>query len=132
MRILIVEASDSILKMIEALVSARGFEVAGANSGARAVEDAIANTPEIVVVDFSLPAPMDAAALCKRLREDADMKLIPIIAIGEAGDEAIRQRALESGATTYYTKPFSPISLLKEIDAIKAKLRSSGTEKVQQ
>jgi DNA-binding response OmpR family regulator len=132
MRILIVEDSDSILKMIEALVSGRGFEVACAKSGARAVEDAIVNAPEIVVVDFSLPGPVDAAELCKRLRDEADTRLVPIIAIGEAGDEAIKERALESGATTYYTKPFSPISLLKEIDAIKAKLRSSGTEKVQQ
>jgi DNA-binding response OmpR family regulator len=132
MRILIVEDSDSILKMIEALVSARGFEVAGAKSGARAVEDAMVNTPEIVVVDFGLPGPVNATELMKRLRAESETKQIPIIVIGDAGDEAIRQNALESGATTYYTKPFSPISLLKEIDAIKAKLRSSGTEKVQQ
>ena len=135
MRILIVEDSDSILKMIEALVSARGFEVAVAKNGSRAVEEALATTPDVVVVDFDLRGAMDAPDVCRRLRDEAATKNVPIIALCGAAadgsaDEAGRQRALEAGATTYYTKPFSPISLLKEIDAIKAKLRSSGTEKV--
>jgi DNA-binding response OmpR family regulator len=130
MRILIVEGSDSIMHMIEALVAARGFEVACANGGARAIEDALANTPDVVLLDLDLQGGVGAIEVCRKLRAQAETELIPIIALGASGDEAVRQSALEAGATTYYRKPFSPISLLKEIEAIKAKLRSSGTEKV--
>ena len=130
MRILIVEGSASIMHMIEALVTARGFEVACANSGARAVEDVLATTPDVVVLDLELPGAVSATDVCRRLRADVETQSIPIIALGAGGDESVRQIAIEAGATTYYKKPFSPISLLKEIDAIKAKLRSSGTEKV--
>ena len=131
MRILIVEGSDSIMHMIEALVAGRGLEVACANSGARAVEDALANAPDIVLVDLELPGGVGGVDVCRMLRSEAETAHIPIIVLGASGDEAVRQSALLAGATTYYRKPFSPISLLKEIDAIKAKLRSSGTEKVQ-
>ena len=131
MRILIIEGSDLIMHMIEALVAARGFVVACANGGARGVEDALANAPDIVLLDLDLPGGLGALDVCKKLRSEVETDSIPIIALGASGDEAVRQGALEAGATTYYRKPFSPISLLKEIDAIKAKLRSSGTEKIQ-
>ena len=96
-----------------------------------AVEDALANTPDIVLLDLDLPGSLGALDVCKKLRSTSETEIIPIIALGASADEAVRQSALESGATTYYRKPFSPISLLKEIDAIKAKLRSSGMEKIQ-
>jgi DNA-binding response OmpR family regulator len=124
MRILIVEDSDSILRMIEALVSARGYEVTGVTTGAKGLEEAFARTPDLVLLDVNLPGAFDGLEVCRRLRADAKTRDLPIIIISAMSTDEAKRAASEAGATAYYTKPFSPISLLKEIDAIK---RRSGT-----
>lgn len=122
MRILIVEDSDSILRMIEALVSARGFEVSTAQSGPKGVEEALAQTPDIVMLDINLPGAFDGLEVCRRLRATEATRETPIIIISALSDDETKREASEAGATTYYTKPFSPISLLKEIESLKAKI----------
>lgn len=121
MRILIVEDSDSICRMIEALVSARGYEVVSAASGAGGLELAFEKTPDVVLLDLNLPGSFDGYDVTRRIRENEVTKNVPVIIISAMTDEDSKRKALEAGASAYYTKPFSPISLLKEIDSIKAK-----------
>ena len=52
---------------------------------------------------------------------------MPIIIISALGDDDSKRRAHDAGATAYYTKPFSPIALLKELEALR--VRSSSTHK---
>ena len=56
----------------------------------------------------------------RRLRSDPSTRKIPILIISALDDPESRTRAAQAGATAYYTKPFSPIALLKEIDRLKA------------
>ena len=121
MRILIVEDSDSICRMIEALVSARGYEVVSAASGAGGLELAFEKTPDVVLLDLNLPGSFDGYDVTRRIRENELTKNVPVIIISAMTDEDSKRKALEAGASAYYTKPFSPISLLKEIDSFKAK-----------
>ena len=116
MRILVVEDSDTIRKMIETLVAARGHEVEGVPTGAKGVDAAIARTPDAILLDLMLPGSLDGFEVCRRLREAEATRAVPIIIISALSDEASKQRALEAGATAYYTKPFSPTALLKEIE----------------
>ena len=60
MRILIVEDSDSIRRMIDALLTARGHEVLAVSTGARGVDAALASGPDAVVLDLHLPGSFDA------------------------------------------------------------------------
>src|SRR5688572_869592 len=108
MRILIVEDSDSISRMIEALVAGRGHEVETAVSGARALELAFSTTPEVVLLDLNLPGSYDGYEVCRRLRADERTKTVPVVIISALDDSEAKQRALEAGANAYYTKPFSP------------------------
>lgn len=119
MRILIIEDADSIRRMIEALVSGRGHAVEAANSGARGVELAIANPPDLVLLDLNLPGTLDGFQVCEKLRSDATTKGVPIVIISALDDEDSKRRAQEVGANGYYTKPFSPMALLKEIEGRK-------------
>lgn len=121
MRILIIEDSDSICRMIEALVAARGYEVQSAPSGARGLELAFENTPDVVLADLNLPGSFDGFEVTRRIRENEATREVPVIIISAMSDDESRNKALEAGASAYYTKPFSPISLLKEIDALRAK-----------
>ncbi|MBL8610783.1 MAG: response regulator transcription factor [Myxococcales bacterium] len=127
MRILLVEDSDSILRMIEALVTARGYEVVGVGTGAKGLEEAFARTPDLVLLDVNLPGAFDGIEVCRRLRAEPTTRDVPIIIISAMSTDDAKRAAQEAGATAYYTKPFSPISLLKEIDSIR---RRSGTTPV--
>ena len=121
MRVLIVEDSDSICRMIEALVSARGFEVKSARTGARGLEEAFAWKPQVILLDINLPGSFDGLQVCTKLRADAATKETPIIIISAMNDDEVKRQAIASGANAFYEKPFSPLALLKEIEALAKK-----------
>jgi CheY-like chemotaxis protein len=126
MRILVVEDQDSIRRMIEALVSARGYKVTAVNSGTKAIDVASTDPPDMVLLDLMIPG-YDGFEVCERLRSDPATKRVPILVISAMDDPDARARATAAGATAYYTKPFSPIALLKEIDRLAAEsTKSSG------
>ena len=122
MRILVVEDQDSIRRMIEALVQARGYEVTAVASGTKAIDVAATEPPDLVLLDLMLPGQYDGFEVCRRLREDPSTRRVPVVIISALDDEQSRKRAADAGATAYYTKPFSPIALLKEIDRLKDEL----------
>ena len=118
MRILIIEDSDSIRYMIETLVSARGHEVEAVSTGAKGIQAALARRPDAVLLDLHMAGSFDGFDVCKKLRESDGTKTVPIIVISALTDPESKKRALEAGAKAYYTKPFSPTALLKEIESL--------------
>lgn len=120
MRILVVEDQDSIRRMIEALVQARGYQVTAVSSGAKAIDVALTDAPDMVLLDLNLPGQYDGFDVCQRLRNDDATRSVPVVIISAMDDDESRARATAAGATAYYTKPFSPIALLKEIDRLKS------------
>jgi CheY-like chemotaxis protein len=118
MRVLVVEDSDSVARMIQALVSARGYEVRTAASGARGLEEVLGWKPDVVLLDINLPGAYDGIEVCQKLRADAATKDLPIIVITAMNDEEVKRRAVDAGANAFYEKPFSPLALLKEIEGL--------------
>lgn len=125
MRILIVEDSDSIRRMIEALVAARGYEVDAVSNGAKGLEVAFEKVPDVILLDLNLGGSYDGFEVCARLRENPLTRATPVIVISALADEESKKRATDAGCTAYYTKPFSPIALLKEIESLRVRQRST-------
>jgi CheY-like chemotaxis protein len=121
MRILVIEDSDSIRHMIETLVAARGHEVEAVGNGARGIDAATARTPDAILLDLHMPGAFDGFSVCKALRETEATRDVPIIVISALTDDQSKQRALAAGASAYYTKPFSPTALLKELETVPAR-----------
>jgi len=119
MRILVVEDQDSIRRMIEALVQARGYEVTAVANGTKAIDAAMTQSVELVLLDLMLPGQYDGFEVCRRLKADPKTRNVPVVIISALDDPDSRRRAAEAGASAYYTKPFSPIALLKEIERLK-------------
>jgi DNA-binding response OmpR family regulator len=132
MRILIIEDSDSIRHMIETLVAARGHEVEAVSSGAKGIDSAITRPPDAILLDLHLPGSFDGHDVCRKLRENTATQAVPIIVISALTDTASKQAALDAGGTAYYTKPFSPTALLKELESIPSRGpgRASGGHRV--
>ena len=127
MKILVCEDQDSIRKMIEALVTARGYEVLSAANGAQALELAQAQVPAVALLDLTMPGEFDGLEVCRRLRAQPSTSNIPILIVTALDDEGSRQQARLAGATAYYTKPFSPIALLREIERFRTTPTSGET-----
>jgi len=125
MRILIIEDSDSIRRMIEALVSARGYEVHAVANGAKGLEIAFEKLPDVILLDLNLAGGYDGFEVCTRVRANPLTRSTPVIVISALADEESKKRATDAGCTAYYTKPFSPIALLKEIESLRVRQRSS-------
>ena len=121
MRILVVEDSDAIRLMIETLMSARGHQVEAVPTGAKGLESALAQPPDAILLDLMLAGSLDGFEVCRKLREAEVTRTVPIIIISALTDETSKQRATEAGASAYYTKPFSPTALLKELETLPAR-----------
>jgi DNA-binding response OmpR family regulator len=117
MRILVVEDQDSIRRMIEALVGARGHKVTAVSTGTKALDVASTDPPDMVLLDLMIPG-HDGFEVCRRLRSDPVTQKVPVLIISALDDADSRDKAAQAGATAYYTKPFSPIALLKEIERL--------------
>jgi len=118
MRILVVEDQDSIRRMIEALVGARGYKVTAVSTGTKAIDVATTDPHDMVLLVLMIPG-YDGFEVCRRLRSDPTTRTVPILIISALDDAESRSKAAEAGATVYYTKPFSPMALLKEIDRLR-------------
>jgi DNA-binding response OmpR family regulator len=118
MRILVCEDQDAIRHMIQTLVQASGHEVVGVATGAQAVELAMHERFDILLLDLMLPGALDGFDVCERLRAIARTRELPIFVISALDDEASRARAMKNGATAFYSKPFRPLELLEEINRV--------------
>lgn len=100
--------------MIETLVSASGHEVVGVATGAKAVELALTESFDVLLLDLMLPG-LDGFDVCKRLRGEEKTRDLPIFIISAMDDPASRERVKAMGATAFYAKPFKPMELLEDI-----------------
>ncbi len=119
MRVLLAVESDSVVGVLEALLTARGFTVARERSGAGALEVALADPPDVFVVSVELAGPMDGLEVCRRLRALEATRTTPVLLLAPSADDEMRTLALQAGSTGYYTLPVSPSALLKELETVR-------------
>ncbi len=120
MRILVCEDQDAIRHMIGTLVTAAGHKVVEVRTGAEAVEIVNKEPFDVLLLDLMLPGALDGFDVVARLRADERSSKMPIFVISAMDEESARPRALEAGATAYYTKPFRPLELLEDIQKLGA------------
>jgi two-component system KDP operon response regulator KdpE len=113
-RILVIDDEPHILRALKAILSSRGFEVDEAASGAEAMDLLLQHTPDLIVLDLTLPD-IDGIQLCERFRSWLST---PIIVLSVRADESDKIAALEAGADDYVTKPFSAGELVARVNAL--------------
>jgi DNA-binding response OmpR family regulator len=112
--ILIVDDEANIRELVTVYFTAAGFEVRQAADGHTALASALADPPDLVILDIMLPG-IDGAGVCRRLRETS---AVPVIMLTARSGELDKVAMLESGADDYVTKPFSPPELVARARAV--------------
>ncbi|MBC6975479.1 response regulator transcription factor [Bacillus sp. Xin] len=129
-RILVVDDEEFILTLIEFNLQQAGFEVITAMDGEVALQKAVTERPDLIILDLMLPK-MDGMEVCKELRLQRVMT--PILMLTAKDDEFDKVLGLELGADDYMTKPFSPREVVARVKAIlrRTKLQDEQVPEVQ-
>jgi CheY-like chemotaxis protein len=115
--ILIVEDNEMNRDMLSRRLERKGYEVLLAVDGEMGLEVARANTPDLVLMDMSLPV-VDGWEATRRLKADDRLKHIPVIALTAHAMANDRDKALEAGCDDYDTKPIELPRLLAKMEAL--------------
>jgi two-component system KDP operon response regulator KdpE len=110
----VVDDEDQIRRALQRALTARDYEVATAPDGERALAEAEAFMPDLIVLDLNMPV-MGGLEVCRRIRSWSD---VPILILSVREDETDKVTALDLGADDYLTKPFGIDEFLARIRAL--------------
>jgi twitching motility two-component system response regulator PilG len=114
-RILVVEDEESLLKLESILLSSKGYNVTGVMDGKSALEEVMANRPDLVILDIMLPE-IDGFEVCRRIKENPATCTIPVVMLTAKKNSQDVARGTEVGANAYLTKPFKSAKVIEVIE----------------
>ena len=106
-RVLVVEDSPVIQRLIDMTLRAGGFEVEFSDSGPDGLDKALTNTHDVVVLDIGLPG-LDGWEVLERIRANEPTAALPVIVLTAHGRAKVQDQADATGANMALSKPFNP------------------------
>ena len=122
-KILIVEDIPGLIHILQLEVQRLGYETLLASNGEEAVEMAVAQLPNLIMMDIMMPE-MDGLEAARRIRENPQTRTIPIIAVTALTSRKDKKKCLDSGCDDYLSKPFTASRLSSSITNL---LKQNGT-----
>ena len=115
-KVLIVDDSSTTLLMEEMLLKKyTKFDVVLARNGHEAVEKAITEQPNLILLDVVMPK-MDGFAACREIRKQPSLRAVPIIMVTSRGEPQNVEMGFESGCNDYLTKPIDSNELIQMVN----------------
>jgi CheY-like chemotaxis protein len=116
-KILLVEDQEMNRDMLSRRLQKRGYDVCIAVDGAEGVEKAKTESPDLILMDMSLPV-IDGWEATRRLKGDAATRAIPVVALTAHAMSSDREKALAAGCDAYETKPVELPRLLETVQKL--------------
>ncbi len=110
-RVLIVSGRTANVASLGDMVSECGYSLVTAGNGTEALEQASEAAPDLILLDISIPG-TDWIAACKKLKQNAATRNIPILIITAGIDKELKIECLQAGASDFIEKPFYPAEFL--------------------
>jgi len=126
MKLLIADDDPQILRALKVTLGARGYDIVTAATGVEALDRAIAEHPDLVMLDLGMPR-LNGLEVIEGLRGWTRVPILVVSGRTGAGDKV---EALDAGADDYVTKPFAMEELLARIRALTRRLPSEGADPV--
>jgi adenylate cyclase len=128
-KILVVDDVPENVRLLEAVLVPRSYEVVTANDGRAALEQVETAKPDLILLDVMMPG-LDGYAVCSQLRANDDTAVLPVIMVTSSiGQE--KTKAIEAGADDFITKPFNHDELLTRVRSLLRIKRYHDTIKAQ-
>jgi two-component system, cell cycle response regulator DivK len=113
-RILVIEDQEDNRQILRDLLTNADFEVIEAVDGETGLAAASAHPPDLVLMDIQLPG-LDGYEATRRIKADAALRVIPVIAVTSYGLAGDAEKARAAGCDDYISKPYSPRQLLAKV-----------------
>jgi two-component system, chemotaxis family, chemotaxis protein CheY len=116
-KILAVDDSSSIRKMVEFALKSKGFKVTTAEDGQEAYEFLAKELPDAIILDINMPR-MDGFEFLRKIKADDAYSALPVMMLTTEGQDKDRERAQSLGAGHYIVKPFKPSELIAAVEKL--------------
>ena len=116
MKILIIDDSPDALAVAKTRLAHEGHQILCAGDGREGLETAVREHPDLVLLDVDMPD-IDGFEVCRRLKADVDMCMVPIIFLSGSGGPEDRVKGLNLGAVDFVSKPFDAFELRARVNA---------------
>lgn len=116
-RVLVVDDNPTILKLMQDLLSSRGYEVVGVPDAAHAEVEIRRQPPDLVLSDVIMPG-KSGYELCHELKNNSSTRLIPFVLITGLTDREDKLRGIEAGADDFLNKPIFPEELFARVKSL--------------
>jgi putative two-component system response regulator len=116
-KILVVDDHPSSRLTAVALLSVEGYDVLEAEDGVTALNYVTETNPDLILLDVMMPG-MDGFEVCRRLKQDEQTRLIPVVFVTALNDRRARLRGIESGGDDFLTKPFDQLELSARVKSL--------------
>jgi DNA-binding response OmpR family regulator len=116
-KVLIVDDEKDIVDLVAYNLGRNGYETITVSNGNEVLENAVKNTPDLIILDLMLPG-IDGMEVARRLKSDSRTLNIPIVMLTAKGEETDVVVGLTLGADDYVTKPFSMKVLLARVGSV--------------
>ena len=113
--IMVVDDTPANLRLLEGMLRERGHEVRSFPRGALALKAAENDPPDLILLDITMPE-MDGFKVCQHLKENENLKEIPVIFISARTETFDKVKAFRSGGVDYITKPFQFEEVLARVE----------------
>lgn len=113
-KILVADDERDIRDLIGFTLRFAGHEVISAANGEEAVEAALQNLPDLILMDVRMPR-MTGYEACERIKSEPTLQQIPVVFLSAKGQDAEIQTGLDVGASEYLLKPFAPDELTQRV-----------------
>ena len=118
-RVLVIEDSASVRRLIEVCLRVLGVTVSSASDGVEGLEAVRADRPDAVVLDIGLPG-LDGWEVLRQLRSDTETASIKVLVLTAHAQPEMADRAEQGGADSFMTKPFRPLDLRIQVEKLLA------------
>ena len=113
-RVLLAEDEPNIVESLSFLLKRAGFDVSVESDGRQALNAALADVPDVLILDVMLPE-LDGYEILRQLRADHRASALPVLMLTAKGQREDRETALECGADRFITKPFANSEIVETV-----------------
>lgn len=126
-KILIVEDEQGLVTLLSYNLEKQGYQVISCMDGQKVLNTVLTEKPDLILMDWMLPN-VSGVELCQMIRQNYEIKEIPIIMLTARGDESDKVKGLSQGADDYMTKPFSVPELMARIGALLRRTKNTSVQ----
>lgn len=117
-KILIIDDQVEVRDLVEVTLRIEDYEIFQGSSGEEAVKIAMAEKPDLILMDIMMPGGIDGLEATRIIKSNPETGNCHIIILSAKGQQIDRDKGKAVGADDYFVKPFSPLDLIKKVEEV--------------